>query len=75
MGVARAGDGTATVVVTHPDGRKRFIFFDKGKAVGADLSQADGDMPFRATKNAAGIYLIDAGDERYEIPESVPYGG
>lgn len=75
MGVARAGGGTATVVVTHPDGRKRFIFFEKGKAVGADLSQADGNMTFRATKNAAGIYLIDAGDERYEIPESVVFGG
>ncbi len=59
----------------HPDGRKRFIFFEKGKAVGADLSQADGNMTFRATKNAAGIYLIDAGDERYEIPESVIFGG
>ncbi len=75
MGVARAGGGTATVVVTHPDGRKRFIFFEKGKAVGADLSQADGNMTFRATKNAAGIYLIDAGDERYEISESVVFGG
>ena len=75
MGVARAGGGTATVVVTHPDGRKRFIFFEKGKAIGADLSQADGNMTFRATKNAAGFYLIDAGDERYEIAESVIFGG
>jgi hypothetical protein len=32
-------------------------------------------MIFRATKNAAGIYLIDAGDERYEIPEAVIFGG
>ena len=62
MGVARDGGGTATVVVTRPDGRKRFIFFEKGKAVSADLSQADGNMNFRATKNARGIYLIDASD-------------
>ena len=75
MGVARDGGGTATVVVTRPDGRKRVIFFDKGKAVSADLSQADGNMNFRATKNARGIYLIDAGDERYEIVESVVFGG
>jgi hypothetical protein len=75
MGVARDGGGTATVVVTRPDGRKRTIFFDKGKAVSADLSQADGNMNFRATKNAAGMYLIDAGNERYEFPEAVVFGG
>ncbi|MGH7891070.1 MAG: hypothetical protein ACREN0_02220, partial [Thermodesulfobacteriota bacterium] len=48
-GVARDGGGTATVAVTLPDGRKRFIFFEKGKAVSADLSQADGDMTFSST--------------------------
>jgi hypothetical protein len=75
MGVARDGGGSATVVINRPDGRKRFIFFEKGKAVSADLSQADGNMTFRAKKNAKGIYLINAGDERYEIPESVVFGG
>jgi hypothetical protein len=75
MGVARDGGGSATVAVTRPDGRKRFIFFEKGKAVSADLSQADGNMSFRATKSAAGMYLINAGDERYEFPESVVFGG
>jgi hypothetical protein len=74
FGVARAGGGTATVVVTRPDGRKRAIFFDKGKALGADLSQADGNMTFRATKEAD-LYRIQAGDERYEIPEAVVFGG
>jgi hypothetical protein len=75
MGVARDGGGTATVVVTRPDGRKRTIFFDKGKAVSADLSQADGNMNFRAAKSGAGMFLIDAGNERYEFPESVVFGG
>lgn len=37
-GVARDGGGTATVAITHPDGRKRFIFFERGKAIGADLT-------------------------------------
>jgi len=73
-GVARAGAGTATVVVTRPDGRKRFVFFEKGKATGADLSQADGNMDFRATKQAD-LYMIQAGNERYEIPEAVIFGG
>jgi hypothetical protein len=74
FGVARAGGGTAAVVVTRPDGRKRFIFFEKGKATGADLSQADGNMAFRASKQAD-LYVIQAGDERYEIPEAVIVGG
>ena len=73
-GVARAGGGTATVAVTRPDGRKRMIFFEKGKASGADLSQADGNMEFRATKQAD-LYTIQAGSERYEIPEAVLTGG
>jgi hypothetical protein len=73
-GVARAGGGTAMVAVTRPDGRKRVIFFDKGKATGADLSQADGNMAFRATKQAD-LFMIQAGDERYEIPEAVISGG
>jgi hypothetical protein len=72
--VARDPGGTATVVVTHPDGRKRFIFFEKGKAIGADLSQADGNMNFRSTKRGD-LYLIDAGNERYEIVEAFVFGG
>ena len=74
FGVARAGGGTATVAVTRPDGRKRFIFFDKGKATGADVSQADGNVQFRATKQAD-LYMIQIGDERYEIVEAVVFGG
>ncbi len=74
FGVARGGGGTATVAVTLPDGRKRTIFFERGKPTGADLSQADGNMAFRATK-AANLYKIDAGNERYEIPEAVVFGG
>jgi hypothetical protein len=74
LGVARDGNGTAMVVITRPDGRKRFIFFENGKAIGADLSQADGNMTFKASKQDD-LYLIQAGDERYEFPEAVVYGG
>jgi len=74
MGVARAGNGSATVVVTKPDGVKRAIFFSKGKAISADTSQADGYPEFRATKESD-LYMIRVGDERYEIPEAVIYGG
>lgn len=74
FGVARDTGGTATLVVTRADGRKRFIFFEKGKATGADMSQADGNMRFRASKSAD-LFKIDAGDERYEIPEAAVFGG
>ena len=73
FGVARNGNGSATVVVTRPDGRKRAIFFENGKATGADLSQADGNMNFHARKEAD-FYTIRAGDERYEIPDVVISG-
>ena len=74
FGVARAGGGTATVVVTHPDGRKRSIFFENGKPVGADVSQADGNATMRAAKESD-LHTIRIGDERYEIPDAVVFGG
>jgi hypothetical protein len=74
FGVARAGSGTAAVAITRPDGRTRVIFFKAGKAVAADLSQADGNMSFSATKEAD-LYMIRTGNERYEIPEAAIYGG
>lgn len=74
FGVARAGGGTAALVVTLPDGRKRMIFFEKGKATGADLSQADGNTTFHATKQSD-LNLIEAGNERYEVPDAAVFGG
>lgn len=73
--VARDPGGTATVVVTRPDGRTRAIFFERGKAIGADLSQADGSQRFHATKSKNGVYNIEAGHERYEIVEAFVFGG
>jgi hypothetical protein len=72
--VARDPGGTATIVVTRPDGRKRSINFEKGNPVSADLSQADGNMNFRGS-NRGGVYLIEAGNERYEIVEAFVFGG
>jgi heat shock protein HslJ len=74
FGVARAGGGYATVVVRKPDGHSRAIFFRMGKPVGADTSQADGYSEFRATR-ASGMHRIRIGNERYEIPDAVIFGG
>ena len=73
-GVARAGGGYATLVVTRPDGRKRAIFFRMGRAIGADTSQAEGSQPFRATREGD-LNLVRVGDERYEIPDAAILGG
>lgn len=73
FGVARAGGGYATVVVTRPDGRTRALFFRMGIAVGADTSEADpGD--FSAVREGD-LTLIRVGAERYEIPDAVILGG
>ena len=74
FGVARAGGGYATVIVTLPDGKKRAIFFRLGVPIGADTSQADGYGAFRADKESD-LHLIRVGDERYEIPDAVVLGG
>jgi hypothetical protein len=41
FGVTRKGNGTANVTIKKPDGRKRVIFFEKGKAIAYDVNQAD----------------------------------
>jgi hypothetical protein len=74
FGVARAGGGYATVVITRPDGRTRAIFFRMGIPVGADTSQADGYGELKAGKESD-LNLIRVGNERYEIPDAVVLGG
>jgi hypothetical protein len=73
FGVVREGNGTGTVTVTKPDGRTRSIFFEKGKATGYDMSQADRGE-FSARKEGD-MNLISIGQERYEIPDAVIFGG
>ena len=74
FGVAREGGGTATVIVTTPDGRNRALFFAGGTFLSADISQADGDITASATKEAD-LFKIQVGEERYEVPEAVITGG
>lgn len=74
FGVARAGRGFATVVVSKPDGAKRAIYFANGKFLGADTSQADGYPEYSGMRDGD-LHLIRVGDERYEIPDTVIFGG
>lgn len=72
--VARGPNGEATVVVTRFDGTTRALFFEGGAFVGADTSQADGYPHYSVTKEAD-LFMIRVGDERYEIPDAVVFGG
>ena len=74
FGVTREGAGTATVLVTKPDGAQRALFFKGGRFAGADVSQADGEMATKASREAD-LNLIRVGTERYEIVDAVIFGG
>jgi hypothetical protein len=74
FGVARAGGGSATVVVTKPDGAKRMLFFTKGEFTSADTSQADGNPEVSATREGD-LTKVKVGTERYEIIDAVIFGG
>ena len=73
FGVARAGGGYATVVITKPDGITRAIYFMMGIPIGADTSEAD-PGEFSASRESD-LNFVRVGDERYEIPDAVVYGG
>lgn len=73
FGVTREGNGTGIVTITKPDGRKRAIFFQNGRATGYDQSQSDQGR-FSAIKQSD-LNIIRIGQERYEIPDAVIYGG
>ena len=73
MGVQREGNGRGMVTVTKPDGRKRVIYFENGRATGYDQSQADRGV-FSASKESD-LNIVHIGDERYEIPDAVIFGG
>ncbi|MGI3184109.1 SH3 domain-containing protein [Nioella aestuarii] len=69
FGVARAGGGDATMIVTLPDGRSRAIFFQLGQAIGAD-----GIGTFTVTR-MGDTSLIALDGETYEVPDAIPLGG
>ena len=73
FGVVREGNGSGSVTITKPDGRTRTIFFEDGKALGYDQSQADNGK--FSSKKEGDLFIINIGEERYEIPEAVIFGG
>lgn len=72
--VTRAGGGDAAVRVTHPDGLQRLIWFRMGRAIGVGDSEASPAGAF-STRREADLTFVQAGTERYEIPDAVVLGG
>jgi len=73
FGVVREGGGSGIVTLTKPDGRSRAVFFDKGKVTGYDASQSDRGG-FSAERQGD-TTTVRIGDEIYEIPDAVIFGG
>lgn len=73
FGVVRQSNGGGMVTITKSDGRQRVVFFEAGKAIGYDMSQAD-KGEFRAEKQSD-LNIVHIGKERYEIPDAVIFGG
>ena len=73
FGVKRQGNGSGLVTVTKPDRRTRAIVFRNGQPTGYDESEADRGA-FSVEKQND-LSIIHIGDERYEIPDAVIWGG
>jgi len=74
FGVAREGGGSATVVVTKPDGVERALFFVDGAFLSADSSQAGGSFEASATRQAD-LHFLSVDSERYEVSDAALFGG
>ena len=71
--VTREGKGNGLVTITKPDGSIRVIYFENGKAVGADVSQA---VPGQfSAKKKGEMNVIRVGDEHYQISNAIISGG
>ena len=74
FGVRRIGNGTADVSITRPDGNTVTVHFEMGKVKSVDESQ-DGFRPEFKSSKEGDLYILDNGEDRYEIPEAVITGG
>ena len=69
FGVIREGPGNATIWIALGDGQERQILFEGGTPVATDSPET-----LRLEKTGD-LFVIRVGDERFEIPDAVVYGG
>ena len=72
FGVRREGLGAARVTVFLPGGAEREIRFEQGRAT--DIEGSTSGTAF-STDREGDLTRIRAGDERFEIPDAVVFGG
>jgi membrane-bound inhibitor of C-type lysozyme len=70
FGVVRQGNGTAVVDVTTQYGKTFSIYFENGEAYKVE----GGAGEFSRTRQGDETYIY-VGQERYIIPDAIPYGG
>ena len=74
FGVIREGNGKGSITISWPDGGSRVIFFEAGKPVGYDESEADGGAKMTVEQNAD-LFMVKIGKQRFEFPDAVINGG
>ena len=76
FGVVRkgVGKGDGSLTVFWPDGGTRVIVFANGTPASFDRSKADGDVRMNVDRKAD-LLTVTIGDQRFEIPDAVIYGG
>ena len=68
-------DGVAAVDIEKPDGGMRVIWYEGGRALGANRSQVDGSAAYRfSAQRQRTQTLIAYGPERYRVPNSFILG-
>lgn len=67
--------GNGSVTIDWPDGGGRMILFEAGAPVSFDRSQADQGLAMTVTRTENGINIVFIGEERFEIPDAVIWGG
>ncbi len=70
FGVVRKGGGTAIVTVFLPDGRSRILHFQSGEPI---MAEGGGNLTWDRRGDLITIEV--GGNERYEVPDAVVYGG
>lgn len=77
FGVTRdgSGNGNGSVVIDWPDGSRRAIYFEAGNPVSFDQSQAEQGLQMTVSRSVDGIMIVVIGGERFEIQDSVIWGG
>jgi hypothetical protein len=69
------GSGNGWVNIEWPDGGSRVIYFEAGTPVSFDRSQADQGLEMTIARTDNGINIVTIGADRFEIPDSVIWGG